>query len=129
MFYFGKSEFRLRHPLSWKWFGKGAIVGVLSTIPLVMLCALLFRFPVPFAGYLSGFKAVIPALLSLFFYGVLFGGLIIQGLLGGIGGLAAEFIGAADKHRVKTLCIIFSTVGASIGVFVLAILDKIIGPW
>jgi len=27
------------------WFAKGAIVGVVATLPLVALCALVFRFP------------------------------------------------------------------------------------
>jgi hypothetical protein len=110
-------------------FRKGAIVGIVATIPLVELCALVFRFPVPFAGYLSGPSAIFPALISIFFYGVLFGGFIIQGLLGGIGGFVAEFFAAPDKHNLKKLCIIFSTIGASFGVLTLALLDKIIGPW
>src|SRR5262245_10419077 len=45
------------------WFGKGAIVGVAATIPLALLCALVFRFPVPFAGYLSGPRAIVPVLI------------------------------------------------------------------
>ncbi|MFA7405289.1 MAG: hypothetical protein WC007_14945 [Pelobacteraceae bacterium] len=111
------------------WFKKGAFIGLIATIPLVLLCALLFRFPVPFAGYMSGLGAIYPALIAIFFYGVLFGGFIIQALLGGIGGLLAEHYSAHDKHNIKILCIIFSTIGAFLGVLALAILDKIIGPW
>jgi hypothetical protein len=111
------------------WFGKGAIVGVVATLPLVVLCALVFRFPVPFAGYLSGPGAIVPALMGLLFYGVFFGGFVVQALLGGVGGLLAEHIGAPNKSRVARLCIVFSSIGASAGVVALAVLDKIIGPW
>lgn len=111
------------------WFKRGGIIGIIATIPLVLLCALVFRFPVPFAGYMSGPSAIYPALIAIFFYGVLFGGFIIQALLGGMGGLLAEHSAAHDKHNIKTLCIVFSTIGAALGVLTLAILDKIIGPW
>jgi hypothetical protein len=111
------------------WFRRGAIVGIVSTIPLVILCALVFRFPVPFAGYLSGPAAIFPALIGLFFYGVLFGGFIVQAILGGIGGLLAEHFASTDKHDIKRLCNLLSTIGASFGVLTLALLDKIIGPW
>lgn len=111
------------------WFGKGALMGVVATIPLAIVCALLFRFPVPFAGYLSGPRAILPVLIAVFFYGVLFGGFVVQALLGGVGGLLAEHIGAPNRDRIARLCIVFSSIGASIGVVALAVLDKIIGPW
>ena len=115
--------------ISGVWFKKGAIVGVIATIPLVELCAILFRFPVPFGGYMSGPGAVFPVLLSIFMYGVIFGGFLVQAFLGGIGGFVAESFAAPDNHNIKLLCIIFSTIGASFGVLTLALLDKIIGPW
>jgi len=111
------------------WFRKGAIVGIVSTVPLVLLCALIFRFPVPFAGYLSGPSAILPALIAILFYGVLFGGFVVQALLGGLGGLFAEHLATSNNQNIKTLCVVFSTIGASFGVLTLAILDKIIGPW
>ena len=111
------------------WFVKGAVVGVVATIPLAVLCALMFRFPVPFAGYSSGPRAVVPVLIGLLFYGVLFGGFVVQALLGGIGGLLAEYFGAPNKGRIGRLCIVFSSIGALVGVVALAVLDKIIGPW
>jgi len=111
------------------WFRKGAIVGITATVPLVLLCALLYRFPIPLGGYLSGSKAILPSLIAILFYGVLFGGFIVQALFGGLGGLLAEHIGGPDTHKIKRLCIAFSTIGALFGVLILAILDKIIGPW
>jgi hypothetical protein len=111
------------------WFKKGAIIGIVATVPLVLLCALIFRFPVPFAGYLSGPKAIFPALIAILFYGVFFGGFIVQALLGGLGGLIAVHFGGPEIHDIKRRCIVFSSIGASMGVLLLAILDKIIGPW
>jgi hypothetical protein len=107
----------------------GALTSIVATFPLAALCALLFRFPVPFAGYLSGADAVGPALWAVVFYGVPFGGFVVQGLLGGLGGLAAEHWGAPDRATVTRLSIILGITASAIGVFALAILDKIIGPW
>jgi hypothetical protein len=111
------------------WVWKGAAVGMVATVPLVALCALVFRFPVPFAGYLSGPGAVVPALMGLLVYGVVLGGLAVQALLGAVGGLLAERVGAPDTRRVGRLCLVFSSIAASVGVLTLAVLDKIIGPW
>ena len=111
------------------WITVGAIVGVVATFPLVALCALVFRFPVPFGGYLSGLGAIVPSLMGLIFYGVFFGGFLVQALMGGVGGLLAERFGAPDERRIARLCLVFSSIGASFGVVALAVLDKIIGPW
>ena len=111
------------------WFKNGAIIGIIATVPLVVLCAVAYRFPVPFAGYLSGIGAIIPSLIAVLFYGILFGGFLVQALLGGLGGLLAQHIGGTDKNKIINYCIVFSTIGASFGVLILAILDKIIGPW
>lgn len=111
------------------WFRKGAMVGMVATVPLALLCALLFRFPVPFAGYLSGPEAVIPALIGVFFYGLLFGGFAVQALLGGMGGLLAGHHAGPDPGKRRCLCLLYSTIAAIPGVLLLAILDRIIGPW
>ena len=110
------------------WIIRGAIVGVVATFPLVALCALLFRFPVPFGGYLSGPGAVVPALMGLLFYGVFLGGFLVQALLGGIGGFLAGRFGSPGRPR-GPLCIVLASIAASPGVLLLAVLDKIIGPW
>lgn len=87
------------------------------------------RFPVPFAGYLSGPSAILPALIAILFYHVLMGGFIVQALLGGLGGLFAEYLASPNTKLVKRFCVVLSTIGASFGVLMLAILDKLIGPW
>lgn len=111
------------------WFRRGAVIGIVATIPLVALCALVFRFPIPLGGYMSGPGAILPALIAILLYGVLFGGFAVQAVLGGLGGLLAEQLAAPDKDRVARLCLVFATIGASFGVLILAVLDKIIGPW
>jgi riboflavin transporter FmnP len=111
-----------------KAFKKGAIIGVVATFPLALICALLFRFPVPFAGYMSGPRAVFPVLIAVVFYGLL-GGFLIQAVMGGLGGILAEHFSVTSRRDVKKIRIMFSSIGASFGVLVLAILDKLIGPW
>ncbi len=111
------------------WFATGALIGVVATLPLAAICALLFRFPVPFAGYMSGPGAVIPALMGALFYGIALGGFAVQALLGGLGGLAGARRGWPDKKRMRKLCVTCSLVGSAIGVMTMAVLDWIIGPW
>lgn len=110
-----------------KAFIKGAIIGIVANFPLALICALLFRFPVPFIGYMSGPRAFFPVLLAVVFYGLL-GGFLIQAVMGGLGGILAEKFSVTSKKDVKKLRIIFSSIGASFAVLVLAMLDKLIGP-
>jgi hypothetical protein len=111
-----------------QWFVTGAVVAVLATFPLAALCALLFRFPIPFDSYRSGLTAMRPALLAVVFYGLL-GGFIVQAALGGVAGLVAEHYGAHNRARTWRLCLGLAAVGSLVGVVALAILDFIIGPW
>jgi hypothetical protein len=114
--------------LSMKAFTKGAIIGVVATFPLAVICALVFRFPVPFAGYMSGPRAISSVLSAVLFYGLL-GGFLVQAAIGGLGGILAEHFSTANKKDVKNIRLILSTIGASFGVLLLAILDKLIGSW
>ena len=107
----------------------GALTAVLGTFPLAVLCALAFRFPVPFGGYMTGPDSIIPVLIAVVFYGGLFGGFIVQAMLGGFGGLAAWRWGGSDRRRIARLRTVLSLLGSAAGVFTMAILDKIIGPW
>ena len=108
----------------------GIGIGVLGTVPLVALCALFFRFPIPLVGNLGGLEAVMPAItVSLPFYGVFLGGFIVQACAGAVAGLLAEHYGYGDRRRTIRLCVLLSLCGAAVGVVGLAVLDLIVGPW
>jgi hypothetical protein len=62
-------------------------------------------------------------------YGVVFGGFIVQGLLGGVAGVLARRHGGPDRRRVWCLCAVYALAASLPGVVILAVLDKIIGPW
>jgi len=93
------------------------------------LCALLFRFPVPFAGYISGYRAVPLSVLAVAFYGLLFGGFVVVGALGAIGGIVAHRLHQPDLGDVRRWTRGLAGFAAVLSVMVLAVLDKFIGPW
>ncbi len=111
------------------WFAKGALVGVAGSPFLAGFSALVFRFPVPFAGYMSGVEAVVPAAIGSLFYGLVLGGFAVQAVLGGFGGITGARKAWPDRARMQRQCVAYALVGASIGVLSLALLDKVIGPW
>jgi len=106
----------------------GSVVSILGSYPLAALCALVFRFPIPFAGYESGIGAVLPSVIAVTFYLVM-GGFFWQGAAGAAAGALAWRRGKGDGQRTGKLCIVCGLVASFPGVFILAILDKIIGPW
>jgi hypothetical protein len=107
----------------------GAIWAVAATFPIAAVTALVYRFPVPLVGYLSGIIAVIPALIAVLIYGILLGGFILLGLLGAIGGFVAGTIIRQDRRRCTWVTGAWALLVATAGVVTLAVLDKIIGPW
>jgi hypothetical protein len=96
---------------------------------VAVLIALVYRFPIPFYGYASGVKAMAPAVGAVIIYG-LFGGFALLGALGALGGWFAH-------RRYETRCdrnkhweiIIFAFASDFAALGLLAVLDKIIGPW
>lgn len=107
----------------------GAIWSVISTFPIAAMTALLYRFPIPFVGYLSGIKAVVPALFAVMFYGVPLGGLVLLGVLGALGGFVTGITLKNDRRRCLFATRVWALFVSSAGVLTLAILDKIIGSW
>jgi len=107
----------------------GAFCSILGTYPTAVLCSLFFRFPIPFGGYASGLNAVLPTLIAVTVYGVVLGGFVVQGLLGGATGVLARRHGGPDRRRTWRLCAYYGLAASLPGVTILAILDKIIGPW
>jgi hypothetical protein len=106
----------------------GGVSAILGSFPVAALVALVYRFPIPFAGMGSGPRAILPSLFAVLFYGIL-GGFLFVGILGVLVGLLAYRLGRPDIRRI-----VYVTLGLAVGVdflatFTLAILDKIIGPW
>jgi hypothetical protein len=107
---------------------RGACWAVVFALPIAVLCALIFRFPVPFAGYMSGPSAIKGVIIAVFFYGIL-GGFPLLVAVGALGGYAAYRVAQPDRKRVNRLALAFGALTAFAGVLFLAILDKLIGPW
>ncbi len=59
------------------WAARGAVWSVIATFPMAGLIAFAYRFPIPLAEYMSGFRAIIPAMFGVIVYGVFLGGLLI----------------------------------------------------
>ena len=107
---------------------QGALFAIVGAFPVAALVALVYLFPIPFAGYFSGFEAIIPSLFAVIFYG-LSGGFVVLAVGGAIGGVIAYSARRSDKKAVARLCLGFALVVDAVAVLVMAILDKLIGPW
>jgi hypothetical protein len=102
-----------------------ALLTIVMAFPVAGVLALIFRFPVPFGGYVSGVSAVGPAMGGVLLYGLM-GGFPLLAVLGGLAGA----ILARGKDKLPWKWIMLSCLLIDLVVlFVLAILDIIIGPW
>ncbi|MEO7041249.1 MAG: hypothetical protein ABI035_03205 [Gemmatimonadaceae bacterium] len=108
--------------------GRGILWAVVFAFPLAALCALVFRFPMPLAGYEHGVSAVPHALAAVLFYGVM-GGFVVLAGLGALSGYVATRISVGDEARSRRLTLVLAAFGSAAAVLLLASLDKIIGPW
>lgn len=106
----------------------GAISAAGLVVPFAALCVLVYRFPVPFGGYVSGARQVPLALLAVVFYGAL-GGFPVMLAIGALGGWAAHALAAPDVRRIRRLALTFGMAASALGVLLLAVLDKLIGNW
>ena len=117
---------------------KGAIVALASSLIVALLFAYLFRIPIPFGGYIGPFgkistysMAIADVLKSVLvawvFYGI-FGGFIILPVFGAVTGeyIGRKYAGSKNKNKIILL---WSFVVSAIPVFILSILDYLIGPW
>jgi hypothetical protein len=85
-------------------------IGVLSAIAgaflVAPLLALVYKFPIPFSGMESGPAAAIRSLFAVAFYGT-FGGFVVLGVLGAVGGVIASKLAGADRGRARKLAVAF----------------------
>ncbi len=106
----------------------GAVAACAGAFPAAAVIALLYRFPIPFRGYESGFAAAGDALGATLFYGIL-GGFALLGAAGGGAGVFAHSRVGPWRPPVRTLTIAI-VVAVDLGcALLLASWDKIIGPW
>jgi hypothetical protein len=117
---------------------KGIVIALISSLLIAILFAYIFRIPIPMGGYIGPFgefssfnKDVLSVLNSVLvawvFYGV-FGGFIILPILGAISGIVIGRKYQNSKNKSKMVVLLVTLVSA-IPVFLLSILDYIIGPW
>lgn len=107
------------------------VTAIVAFAPFAAVCGLVYRFPVPFVGYLSGWNAVRAIPLVIFFYGILLGGFLA---LAGLATLISLCLRASSSGRGGSADSFSVGVGAglataAIGVAVLANWDLIYGPW
>jgi len=117
---------------------KGIITAFLSSLLVAILFAYIFRIPIPMGGYIGPFgefstydSSIVEILKSVFiawvFYGI-FGGYIILTTCGVITGIYTghKYSESSNKNR---MIVFWTALISAIPVFILSILDHIIGPW
>lgn len=108
------------------------VTAIVASGPLAALCGLLYRFPIPFAGYMSGWDAVRATPLALFFYGIMLGGFLGLAALATLLALGLRALrpvrdfASADSFKIGLAAGLAS---ACVGVALLANWDLIYGPW
>lgn len=109
---------------------KAAIAGAVAAVVMVPLAAaivaVVYRFPVPLAGYAHGFGGAGSAALGSLFYLVL-GGAPVVAILGAAGGFVAARSARRGTGRVRVL--VAAAVVALLAAITLAVLEFFIGPW
>ena len=118
---------------------KGAFFAVASSLLIAVLFAYLFRLPIPMGGYIGPFSEVSTYGLSVVevlklvliawkIYGLMFGGLIILSLCGAITGVLTGRKYSESKNKDRVI-LLYSAIVSTIVIFILSILDYVIGPW
>lgn len=114
---------------------RGMVIAIKDSLLMVVLFACLFRFPIPFIGYVGPFgevsaysiHMVVPLLIAWVFYG-LFGGFFILASCGAMTGMIIGHIYSESDYKNRMISV-WTIVISTIPIFVLSILDFIIGPW
>jgi len=106
----------------------GAGIAVVSSIPLAGLIGLVFRFPVPMVGPVSGPDALLAGMIAAMIYGAL-GGVIVQAAAGSAAGTLSLMYAQRYGKNVAICVILGGVLSALPGLLLLSVLDWIIGPW
>jgi hypothetical protein len=110
----------------------GALFAMLSVFPVAVLVTLCFRFPIPFVGLVSGLEAISLRGLEAIFFAVVFfglpGGFVLIAGLGCLAGFLAQRFADTSMAR-RWLALGFAIGFDFVVIMILAVLDKIIGPW
>lgn len=107
----------------------GAVYAVIGVFPVAALVALVFRFPIPFAGYKSGFDAMTMTPMAVLLYGLV-GGFCLLAALGAIAGLIVHSGSKAGSERCNHgEIVIYAAMIDIAAVMLLSVWDKIYGPW
>jgi hypothetical protein len=77
---------------------RDALFGALFMFPAAALVALVYRFPVPFGGFVSGPAGAWSAMLATLFYGLV-GGFVVVPVLAALGGGALRRLGVGRTGR------------------------------
>ena len=106
----------------------GIVWAIVATIPIAALLGLVFRFPVPFNGYMSGPSAFFMSMFGAAFYGLVFGGWIVVGTAGGLFTWVARAL-CKNEQTALVVSRVLSVLVALVGCAVMSTLDWIIGPF
>src|SRR5688572_17347925 len=88
----------LRHPVV-----AGIILAVAVAFPLAEFVGLVYRFPIPFVGFRSGFEAVGLSAQAVLVYTIFVGGWVVFIVFGIVAAAIARSIGSNRKYDVIRL--------------------------
>ncbi|PXX71366.1 hypothetical protein DFR70_101788 [Nocardia tenerifensis] len=114
--------------IAWKAALVAAGAAIALAPPAAALVAVIYRFPVPLSGYVSGFAGAGTAAVASLFYLVL-GGAPLLGILAGAAGFAAARSAKGDTRRLWRRTFAAAACVALLSAVALAVLEFFIGPW
>lgn len=106
----------------------GAVAAVVLAPPAAAIVAIVYRFPVPMGEYARGFDGAGTAALASLFY-LLFGGVLVVGILGAAVGFIAARSTGRDTRRALRRTLGAAAVVALLGATALSVLEFVIGAW
>ncbi|MFD6156934.1 hypothetical protein ACFWF7_04290 [Nocardia sp. NPDC060256] len=111
---------------------KAACLGAVAAVVLAPLAAavvaIVYRFPVPLGEYARGFGGAGDAALGSLFY-LLFGGVLVVGILGAAGGFVAARSAGRHGGRAQRRTLGAAAIVALLSAIALSVLEFFVGPW